>query len=145
MTNGPLLRFAVDGTRILASTESITPFDKLEIVANGQVIASTPATPGARYSAALDVTHSQPGWIAARAVGGVGSIFYPDQPAFAHTSPVVVGEPSRQPAALAALRTCVEQTREWIDTQGQFTNEKRKAQHLERCAEALAKLSEGHA
>jgi hypothetical protein len=145
ITNGPLVRFAVDGTRITASAESITPFDKLEIVANGQVIASTPATPGPRYSATLGLDHLQPGWVAARAIGGAGSIFYPDQPAFAHTSPVVVGEPSRLPVALAALRTCVEQTREWIETQGQFTNEKRKTQHLERCAKALAKLAEGSA
>jgi hypothetical protein len=140
VTNGPLLRFAVTGTRITASAESVTPFDKLEIVANGQVIASAPATVGGRHTATVEVEHTAQGWIAARAVGGVGSVFFPDQPAFAHTSPVVIGSPSPDPAAVTALRKLLDHTREWVETQAEFTQEKRKEQHLERVAAAIAKL-----
>ncbi len=143
ITNGPLLRFAVDGPHITASAESVTPFDKLEVVANGQVIGTTPATPGPRYTASLELDHTPDRWFGARAVGGAGSVLFPDQPAFAHTSPVVVGQPAPHPAAVAALRRLVEQTRDWIDTQAMFTNTKRKAQHLERCDAALAKLAGG--
>ena len=113
ITNGPLIRFTVVGSRAIATAESVTPFDKLEIVANGQVIGSTPATPGPRFTASLELD--------------------------------LLGEPIRLLPSLTALRKCVEQTREWIDTQGHFTSEKRKAQHLERCAAALAKLAGGDA
>jgi hypothetical protein len=145
VTNGPLLRFSVDGPRVSATAESVTPFDKLEIVANGRVIGAAPAAPGPRHSASLELTHGEPGWVAARAVGGAGSVFFPEQPAFAHTSPVVIGTPTPHPAAVAALRRCVEQTAEWVEAQGVFTQEKRKAQHLGRCAAALARLGGGHA
>lgn len=143
VTNGPLLRFAVDGPHITASAESVTPFDKLEVMANGQVIGTAPATPGQRYAAALELDHPPHHWFSARAVGGGGSVLFPDQPAFAHTSPVVVGAPTPHPAAVAALRRGVEQTREWVETQGQFTSDKRKAQHLDRCDAALTRLAGG--
>jgi hypothetical protein len=160
VTNGPLLRFAVSGTRITASAESVTPFDKLEIVANGQVIASAPATGGERHTASVevDLLQERPGlprpagaaginpaalWIAARAVGGAGSVFFPDQPAFAHTSPVVIGSPAPDTSAVTALRKLLDQTREWVETQAEFTQEKRREQHLERLAAAVAKLCGG--
>lgn len=140
VTNGPLLRFAVVGPRVVASAESITPFEKLEIVANGEVIASTPATAGDRHTASVEVEHTAPSWVAARAIGGVGSVLFPDQPAFAHTSAVVVDSPAPLPAAVNALRESLDRVREWVETQAEFTQEKRKEQHLERIAAAVAKL-----
>jgi hypothetical protein len=105
---------------------------------------ATTATPGPRHSASLELDHAEPGWVAARVVGGPSAV-NPNLPVFAHTSPVVVGHPQPHPTAVEALRRCVEQTREWVETQGQFTSDKRKAQHLERCDQALAKLSGGGA
>jgi hypothetical protein len=140
ITNGPLLRLAVNGTRITASAESVTPFDKLEIVANGEVIALAPAATGERFTASAEVEHTAASWVAARAVGGVGSAFFPDQPAFAHTSPVVVGSPAPDPAAVNALLKLLDHTREWADTQAEFTHEKTKTQHLQRLTAAVAKL-----
>ncbi len=140
VTNGPLLRFAVTGTRVVASAESVTPFEKLEIVANGVVIASTPATAGERHTASLEIEYTAEGWLAARAIGGAGSILFPDQPAFAHTSPVVVGSPARLHAAVNALRESLDRVREWVETQAEFTQEKTKAQHLERIVAAQTKL-----
>lgn len=141
ITNGPLLRFRVDGTRVAASAESITPFDKLEIVANGEVVASAPAAAGERFTASAEVEHTAPSWVAARAVGGVGSILFPDQPAFAHTSPVVVGSSTPDTVAVVALRKCLDRVREWVETQAEFTQEKKKIQHLERLTVAVAKLT----
>jgi hypothetical protein len=80
------------------------------------------------------------GWVAARVVGPPSALC-PDMPAFAHTSPVRVGEFTPDPAAVGALRKSLDQTREWIDTQGQFADPKRKTQHLERLDAADARLS----
>ncbi len=140
VTNGPLLRFSVSDNRVTAFAESITPFEKLEIVANGEVIASVPATAGDRHTASLEVEHPAAGWVAARAIGGAGSILYPDQPAFAHTSAVVIGSPAPLPVVVNALRESLDRVREWVETQAEFTQEKRKEQHLERIAAAVAKL-----
>lgn len=145
ITNGPLLRFTVSGSRIAASAESVTSFEKLEIVANGEVIASAPASAGERHTASVDVEQTAPSWVAARAVGGVGSILFPDQPAFAHTSPVAVGSPAPLTAAVTALRQCLDRVREWVETQAGFTQEKRKVQHLERLTAAVVRLTGGAA
>lgn len=67
-------------------------------------------------------------------------MLFPDQPAFAHTSPMVVGSPVPDPAAVNALHKCLDRIREWVETQAEFTQEKRKAQHLERLTAAVDKL-----
>jgi len=142
VTNGPLLRFAVADGRATATAESVVPFDKLEVVANGAVFATTPPTPTrGRHRATLDIPHAvTDGWLAARAVGPKGSLLYPDQPAFAHTSAVFVGTPVRPPAARTALRQCLAGTREWVETQGQFTAEKFAAELLDALTAAEATL-----
>jgi len=98
----------------------------VEIVANGQVVAS-----GEREA---EVTLAEPGWVAARCAAPGAS--------FAHTSPLAFGSPSRKPEAVAALRQLVEQTREWIETQGLFTNPKRKQALLDQCHETLRILAD---
>jgi hypothetical protein len=113
-TNGPLLSFTVNGldpgstvdlkepgemVRVSAEARSVVPFEHLEIVAGGKVIASVSAT-GPPCSATLDLELpvSESGWIAARCRG---SHLLPHRPApqrvFAHSSPVllrVVGQPA---------------------------------------------------
>lgn len=143
VTNGPLLRFCVSDNRVTAFAESVTPFEKMEIVASGEVIASVPASAGERHTASVGVDYAGPGWVSARAVGGVGSILFPDQPAFAHTSAVVIGSPPPLPAAVNALRESLDRVREWLETQAEFTQKKRKDQHLERIEAAVAKLGGG--
>ena len=125
VTAGPLLTFAVEGSRASASQRA--PFESrpVEIVANGDVVAS---------SVHAEATISAPGWVAARVMGSAG---------FAHTSPVVVGSPPRNPNAVAALKGLIEQMCEWVETQGRFANPKRKQTLLERCAEAAQKLGAG--
>ena len=74
-------------------------------------------------------------------MGPKGSLLFPDQPVFAHTSAVFVGPPVRPPAALTALRQCLVATREWVETQGQFPAEKFKARILDTLTAAEATLA----
>lgn len=144
VTNGPLLAFTVTADRATASAESVIPFDKLEIIANGAVVAGTlSASANGRYRAELDLPHTfSDGWLAARAVGPKGSLLFPDQPAFAHSSAVFVGSPVRPPGALTALRQCLAGAREWVETQGRFTAEKFKTKLFDTVSAAEAKLAE---
>ncbi|MGL6096005.1 MAG: CehA/McbA family metallohydrolase, partial [Fimbriiglobus sp.] len=156
-TNGPLLRFAVDGhgpgetfsptaanVMITASARCLTAFDHLEIVADGRVIASVKPTAddAGIYTATVELDHSptESGWLAARCVGGGAA----DSLVFAHTSPVVVrvgGKPvPRRAAAIPSLKRAVEQTRDWVETVGHFTDDKWKRHLLELCDAALARL-----
>ena len=139
VSNAPLLRLRAEGSRVVASAESVFPFSKLELVANGKVTATAPATAGVRFSATVEAD-APVGWVAARAVGPPSPLV-PDMPAFAHTSPVIVGSVTPDPAAVTALRNSLDQTREWIETRGQFADPKRKAQHLARLDAASAKLA----
>src|SRR5260370_4341516 len=88
VSNSPLVRFTVNGhepgsrlaltsnkdrvLQIYAKAESQLPYDRLEIVRNGNVIAS--ATPTGKLHQAeihLEYTPVGSGWIAARALEGV--------------------------------------------------------------------------
>lgn len=142
VTNGPMLTFTVEGDRAAVTAESVVPFERLEIVANGAVLVSAPPTPAlGRFRATLDIAHGlTDGWLAARAVGPKGSLLFPDQPVFAHTSAVFVGTPVRPPAARTALRQCLVATREWVETQGQFPAEKFEARILDTLTAAEATL-----
>jgi len=102
-TNGPLLflslngrepgadiRLAKSGTlRVEATASSLVPMDNLEIIMNGEVVASVPAAAN-RQSLKFsgDIAVDQSSWIAAR-VNGEAHRFVPnDRRLFAHTSPV---------------------------------------------------------
>lgn len=165
VTNGPFVRLSVagqpwisgitrDGSRpveLLAEAASIAPFEKLELVANGSVVASTKPTIGNSpmanvWSATIEVEHPLPegGWVAARCWGTAKSSLYPHVPVFAHTSPVFVLASGRTgprvPEAVAALRREVEAVQHWIETEGRFTIPRRKEQLLANCAAALGRL-----
>lgn len=164
VTNGPLLRFDVEGSepggvvdlagpgpvRVRASAASVAPFERLEVVADGKAVASARATnEGPRYTAAVEVGHAavESCWLAARCEGGAGSLLDPRQPTFAHTSPAVVWVAGRplpsRPTAVAALRRSVERTREWVELHGRFAEERRKRAILAHCDAALAALAGG--
>jgi hypothetical protein len=133
-TTGPLL----GGPRAPRALSS-TPFDGLELVHNGHVRSSAkpesvpcPSGAGLFFIAALPPEPPSDGWAAARVRSANG--------AFAHTSPVRVGTPTRHPPAVAALRKLIEQTRDWATQHGRYANPKRHEQLLARCDEAIAKL-----
>jgi hypothetical protein len=162
VTNGPVVRLdvasrgpgdTVDAAGphpVRASAASLTRFDKLELVAAGAVIAAAGATnsgPGGVWTAELEVPHAptESGWVAARCIGGFDPLLPPGVLVFAHTSPVWVrvgGKPSaRRKAALAPIRQAVEQTREWVETQGRFASPRAKQHLLDLCDAALERLS----
>ena len=121
-TAGPLLTLTHDGDRFRAAARLYGDPARVEVVANGQVIASGDGEAEAEFAG--------PGWVAARCSQG----------AFAHASPLVVDSPPRKTEAVAALRKLVDQTRAWAESHGRFANPKRKQALLDRCAEAAAKL-----
>ncbi|OWK35054.1 CehA/McbA family metallohydrolase [Fimbriiglobus ruber] len=163
-TNGPLLTFEVNGhgpgetvdvpasesvVSVKATATSGTAFEKLDLIADGKVIATAMATQeGTGWSATLDCDHKveESGWLAARCSGSAGAALFPSLPAFAHTSPVTVrvaGNPlPRRQDAVNPLTRAVERTREWIEQHGRFADEKWKRQLLARCDEALVRLKE---
>jgi len=121
--------------------QSLIPFDALEIIANGQVLESSQPMPfafeglGSWHMALLPSVGLSDGWTALRCHSAMG--------AFAHTSPIAVGAPVRDPSAVAALVKLIEQTREWAEQHGRYVNAKRRDQLLARCNEAIDKLRGG--
>ena len=149
-TSGPAGRLprtgrSCDSTRpcdgFTAEAASVVPFERLEIVANGKVIASAVTTIGDVTTATVSVEpDSDGGWVAARCLGTAKSELYPHVPVFAHTSAVFVGSESRQPAAVAALQRDIEGVRDWVESSGRFAIPKRKEALLALCDAALAQL-----
>src|SRR5262249_4816658 len=106
ITNAPLLTFSVNGQfpgavvklpepgplAIVADAKSIVPFEHLEIVHNGQVMASAAANgPLSHAHIETEIVAESSGWCAARCRGQtmLTSGCYA-QPVAAHTSPVYV-------------------------------------------------------
>jgi len=123
VTTGPLLSLAVAeqspggrlqveaGTNlpIQATAQSIQPFDRLQLLVDGEVQAETSAT-GQPWSARLQqsLRIDRPTWIACRCVGT----------AFAQSNPVWVDVPgvarSVQAETTAFFRRILESTRQWV-------------------------------
>jgi TolB protein len=115
VTNGPLLRFRVAGREpgdVLVtgdevewelSVGSAVPFERVEILVNGEVAWSGDgvASPGSRaFTGRLKLPAG--GWIAARAHGGTTAWPAMDSYPFAHTAPLWIGSAgSTDPAAAA--------------------------------------------
>jgi hypothetical protein len=161
VTNGPLLRFSVNGMppgaridpepgtaslRIEAAAESWEKFDKLQVVANGAVIAESPAS-GSPYAARIEIEHRLPegGWLAARCWAAQRGELYPHVPLFAHSSPVFVqtasGQYRRDVAAVRPLREQVLATRDWIEREGRFEKPRSREHLLALTDQALAALT----
>lgn len=160
-TNGPFLRLTVNGQmfptrirqdtaaplRIEAEAASGAPFDQLEVVANGSVVAAgRPSAPDV-YRATLKTEQTLPagGWVAARCRGSAKSELYPHVPVFAHTAAVAVevgGQPPpRKPEAVTAVQRDVDGVRHWVETEGRFTNPRRMDHLLALCDAATARLA----
>jgi hypothetical protein len=162
VSNGPIVHLEMDRarSRVIAKAVSSIPFDRLELVANGEVIAQSNMDESMRSEIVLDKLPPEGGWIAARCHGPKSTI-YPLQPVFAHTSAIelpsrhvqpVAGQPAHsrpvapQPdclrKAIPPLRRCVEETQTWIEQYGRFENPRSKEQYLRRCELALSELTQ---
>jgi hypothetical protein len=147
VTNGPLLDLAVNGqppgtalaltsgdeaVRVRAEAKSIVPFEQLEVLANGEVVASAGAS-GSPATATLETELPLPegGWLAARCRGTQQLPHrHAYQRVFAHTSPVyvlVTGRP--QVADVVAIRKWVgalDQMLDWAHHKAHCENEKQR-------------------
>lgn len=160
ITNGPLLEFRVNNAGIgdtldLAQPDEVTitanvigraNFELLEIVQNGQVIASEPssATSG-HFAASLrkPIKVSEPGWLAAR-ISTANKNEY-GRPLFGHTSAVYVtlgGRAIRRAADVAWLRHEVETAKNTITEKAQFDTAEQRQKVLGLYDQALRSLAE---
>jgi hypothetical protein len=146
-TNGPLLSFTVEGRdpgavieadgpekplRVRAEGRSVVPFERLEVVSNGEVIAEAPAS-GSPCAAVIEaeVPAGSGGWVAARCRG---SLQLPHRPApqrvFAHSSPVyvtVAGRPvTADRKAVSRLVGHLDRMLEWVAREARCPTEKHR-------------------
>ncbi len=153
-TNGPLLRVTASQTNnrlgprkldtITADAASIVPFERVELVSNGEVIASATPTVDEHgvYSATAELPYTFPAgtWVAARCWGTGINDLYANGPVFAHTSAMSSpGEGPNRTKALAALKAEVQAVSDWVESNGRFANPKRKQQLLDVCGAVQAK------
>jgi hypothetical protein len=154
-TNGPLVFCRVNGqdpgavielggdeptVRVHAEVRSGVPFDRLEVVVNGHVVASQAAT--GTYPAMafvdMDLPVTTSGWLAMRCRGISGP--------FAHTSPVylsVADRPMRaDPVAAASLAGDLDKMADWVAREGRFENDRQREQLAAIFRDALVVLRE---
>ncbi|MBS1829669.1 MAG: CehA/McbA family metallohydrolase [Acidobacteria bacterium] len=139
VTNGPLIDLKISGNQATATTRFFRPLDRLEIVANGQVIAT--AGPGPSLTTQAAIPANGPVWIAARAIAKPDTEGTPDIQA--HTNPHYIrwtGEPPKRDArAQLAARWQAEidyyQTAPLV-----FPNDAERRTFFDRAQQALAIL-----
>jgi hypothetical protein len=105
ISNGPLLSFAVNEqppgsavhaaagstVRVQADARSLVPFAQLEVLCNGDLVASaTPRGDPAAATIELELPVRESAWLAARCTGAA-----PGQRLAAHTSPIYVEAPGK--------------------------------------------------
>jgi hypothetical protein len=164
VTNGPLLTLTVAGEgpgstvtvpevgqvlSVRAEAASATPFDRLELLNNGEVVAQAAGSgsPVCEARLAIDWPAERGGWLAARCVGRT---VVPDRPAgqrvFAHTSPVYLAVAGQPPAvdreAVAGLVKHVDRTRAWAEGEACCPTEKQRRK-LAEVFEAAQQALEG--
>jgi hypothetical protein len=104
VTNGPMLRLEVNGReigdaiearagdvlRIEAEAGSWAPMERIELIVNGEIIASAAAEGARRASLSYDAVAEESCWIALRALGPSHEAVLDADGLFAHTSPIYV-------------------------------------------------------
>jgi TolB protein len=173
VTNSPMLRFTVNGrppgdlidvaprrsvVQIHVSAQSHLPYDRLEIVVNGSVVAdASPSGSRNRADIKLEYTVKESCWIAARALedsntyraksvdlraihqdrGTLHGDYYGTrrpETVFAHTSPVYLlrdGQPIRSQEDAEYYVRYLESAIAWLDKEGRFARPSDKTATLE--------------
>jgi hypothetical protein len=143
VTNGPSLLLTVNDqdlgatiqiaagqpVRVHAEARSLVPFEHLEIVVNGEVVArQTPSGGPSTASIETEIRVPTGGWLAARCWGaawvpgwGVGQRIY------AHTSPLYVSVEGRpapvDSAAVKRFQGHLTHNLSWVNNQGRYEND----------------------
>jgi hypothetical protein len=143
VTAGPLLSFSVNGLdpgavlslrderqtgRVAFEARSVTPFDRVELLYNGDVVATCEADSNHRSAATeCEIPLNKSGWLAVRCLKGAAVC--------AHTSPVYVridGQPSRvRSETIAPLIAVLDRTIHWVQNEAQCDKERRREQLTE--------------
>ncbi len=125
-TNGPILKFTVNGklagtelalkkgdtVRIEASATSALPMETLEIVMNGEVVATQePTGGGLGVRLSKEITVNGGAWVAARVRGPFHRYLVNDTYLYAHTSPVYITVEGKR----VGLKKDAQFFVEWID------------------------------
>ncbi|MBE3097329.1 MAG: CehA/McbA family metallohydrolase [Planctomycetes bacterium] len=166
ITNGPILRFDVDGRQpgdrvnfeaprtatARVSAQSILPFATLEIMRNGEVVGhktvfvkDNPPADGV-YSMQVEcsVTLDRSSWLAARVADDPDNknrILPRGLSVFAHTNPVYFlrnGSKVREDASIRYLEKYVRGTIHWLETRPPFANPADRDEAVARAQKALA-------
>jgi hypothetical protein len=147
VSNGPVLRLTVNGhgpgahlvqdsttttVNVRAEARSLIPFQHLEIVANGVVVAATEAC-GSPRTASIEAEIPMPvsGWLAARCRGGHHFPgYFSGQWVYAHTSPVYV-EVAGQPRpidqdTLTRIATELDNSLKWVREEARCDEKQRE-------------------
>lgn len=154
-SNGPFVGLRVNGQpfggpltssgatlQLEASAASLVPFERLELVVDGEVIAGVPGRHGQITTAKIEFEQLRDNceWIAARCWGPPRPDLYPQGPVFAHTSPVFVSNSIRSAEAVERFAREIAAVRQWVERDGRFTNPRRKEHLLSLCDAATIKL-----
>lgn len=154
-TNGPMLFFTVNGkepgeeirlapsargVRVSARVRTQVPIEKIEVIANGQVVASRDASGGNEISLDEDIALRRSSWIALRAYGPWHRLVLNDLQTLAHTSPVYVRLGDQPIASRDEVRYYID----WIEkliaqvkSRGRFANDARRQEVVELFGRAL--------
>ncbi|MEJ1972463.1 MAG: CehA/McbA family metallohydrolase [Lacunisphaera sp.] len=154
VTNGPLLRFAVNGigagnelvsagplvAHITGTAESNVPLDGLDVIVNGEVVRHVPAGGDShRIELAETVTLERSGWVALRATGAADRLVTIGRQAYAHTSPVYVTIAGGKPASREAAKFFIGQIDaliKKIDSRGRYGTPAQRDEVVARCRQA---------
>src|SRR5262249_33668558 len=118
--------------RVRAEAQSSAPFDRLEIIANGHVVADADHAGGVQPTIIeADVPLPEGGWLAARCVEGRQSAKGGKMELItAHTAAVYVrvnGQPPpKDSRAVTLLQHSLDETLRWVERKGRFENGKQK-------------------
>jgi hypothetical protein len=149
ISNGPLVEFRVNGKgagatvraagplKVVARAVSRVPFERLEIVQDGAVVAEQAAVEQREARLEREIRVESSGWIAAR-VGG-STMTRTGFRVFAHSGPVYVtaSRPrARRGEAIAAVMAQMDKSVEFIRKNYRFAGEAEQAVALGRFAEA---------
>ncbi|HEY1435329.1 MAG TPA: CehA/McbA family metallohydrolase, partial [Thermoanaerobaculia bacterium] len=157
VSNGPVLSFSLDGheagdeirladgaSELTArvSMRSIAPVERVEIVSNGQVVATIPvAVGGTRADATLKLPVKKSGWYTLRAWSENAVEPVLDIYPFATTSPVYVtvgGRPVRDAAAARYFVAWIDRVEAAATAHAGWNDDREKAEVLGRLAAARA-------
>ena len=152
VTNGPLIDFTVDGqnpgatlekqdsgrVRVRARVLSRLPFEKVEVVQDGEVVAEQPSVQGRQALLEREIDVKRGGWLAARVHSNARS--RGGARVFGHTSPIyvrVTGTPFRKAEAAGRFIDEIEDSLLFVRKKYKFASEADRAVALGRFHNAL--------